>query len=67
MPCGLGLQFESRRSYIFQQAVERRLWKRNFRYSHRHEKAHKTRYERHRAKLDPECQPLYGRYGGYEW
>jgi len=33
---------------------------------HRHLKVSKRRIERRRAKRNPECQPGYGRYNGYE-
>ena len=33
---------------------------------HTHLKRRKNRTERRRAKLDPEAQPGYGKYRGYE-
>lgn len=30
-------------------------------------KISKNRVERRRAKQDPECPPMYGRFRGYEW
>jgi hypothetical protein len=30
-------------------------------------KLFKRRYERHRARRTPECDPCYGRYAGYEY
>ena len=30
-------------------------------------KKSKNRSERRRAKLDPECQPLYNKYSGWVW
>jgi len=33
---------------------------------HRFLKRYKRRLERHRAKLNPTCQPGYGYYRGYE-
>lgn len=35
--------------------------------SHRWDKKKKHRIERRRAKLDPECDPCYRKYKGYEW
>ena len=33
---------------------------------HQYIKKKKRQIERRRAKSDPECQPLYGRYKGWE-
>lgn len=32
-----------------------------------HLKKSKKRQERRKAKLDPECQPTYGKYQGWEY
>ena len=37
------------------------------RFSKKFVKRQKLRVERHRAKIDPECQPLYRRYSGWDW
>lgn len=36
-------------------------------HSHREDKARKHRAERRRAKREPECQPRYRRFHGWEW
>jgi hypothetical protein len=41
--------------------------KREKRYSHKKIKKMKHKYERHRAKADPECHPEYNKYAGWEW
>lgn len=42
------------------------LWNHGHRGYHRFLKRRKVRLERRRANADPECQPAYGKYAGYE-
>lgn len=41
-------------------------WGKGHRGFHRFIKRRKIRIERRRAKAEPECQPAYGRYSGWE-
>jgi len=41
-------------------------WKRHRSGYHAYLSRRKNRVERQEAKRDPECQPCYGRYRGYE-
>lgn len=40
---------------------------RQVRRSHKWDKQKKHRIERHRARIEPECAPLYRKYHGWEY
>jgi len=61
MALGNGEQIEREFDYMF--ASKRGV----VRHSHKIDKQFKHRKERRRAKLNPECQPWYKRFYGWEW
>lgn len=65
MAYGLVWQLEPGNSGVF--FCDSRPWRNGRKRSGRTYKLLKVRAERRRARLDPECQPLYTRYRGYEY
>ena len=64
MAIGRGEKFENKSTFEMVKRVK--PWSIN-RKSHKIAKRFKSKRERHRARLRPECFPEYKRYHGYEW
>lgn len=72
MAVGYGEQIERKVTHRWQEWIRKRSdkpWKTITKHSRRYKfmKSSKARFERRKARLNPECFPTYNRYRGWEW